>query len=148
MKIAFGKYLVALFINFLIMFPFMIKFQIPDFRFFFVALFPFFILYSLSMIIGFCSFWIGNTRPLEFVMDKIMFLLSGVIIPIEFFPSWFRKLPNSLPFKYAAQIPTKALLGQINYVEIIIGILWVMSLMIFAIYLEKKGVKKYEMAGG
>lgn len=48
--------------------------------------------------IGCLNLWIGDTQPLEWVYQKCMFLLGGMIVPLTFYPDILILLAKCTPF--------------------------------------------------
>jgi len=74
-------------------------------------------------------------------------LLSGAIIPLEFFSDTFFKIITLLPFQLTLYFPIEILLNNQEPLVIrnglLLQLLWVLILGMFAIYLWEKGRKKY-----
>ncbi len=143
-----GRVVTGYFLSLLLVFPMFLLFGMPNFWYLPLALLAFVVEYSFSVTVGYLSFWVGDTQPFRFVVDKIKFLFSGVVVPLEFFPGWLAFLSKVLPFRFMAYVPAKAMVGQFNPIDLLIGLLWVAFLYVVALVVEKKGVKKYEMVGG
>lgn len=79
-------------------------------------------------------------------------LLSGLIIPIAFFPKYLQNISSILPFRYVTDFPFRLYIGNISYTEgmigIIIQIIWIIILGILGRYITKKALKKAVIQGG
>ncbi|MBR6689903.1 MAG: ABC transporter permease [Bacilli bacterium] len=79
-------------------------------------------------------------------------ILSGLTIPIPFFPSYFQSIVNILPFRYVSDFPFRLYVGNIPITEGLIGILvqiiWIIILIIIGNILMKKALKKAVIQGG
>ena len=79
-------------------------------------------------------------------------ILSGLIIPVPFFPDYLQKISNVLPFKYITDFPFRLYIGNISTIEGLIGILtqiiWIIILVIFGRLITKKALKKTIIQGG
>lgn len=121
------KFLVLYILSFLLYF--FISFFISSLSFYFVEIFPFWILYF-----------------------AMVTLLSGGIIPIDFFPESIRSLILLTPFPYLFYFPTILLLRTeilMPYLQlIVVYILHIISLMILSLSLYHFGLKKLYIAGG
>ncbi|MBR1376763.1 MAG: ABC transporter permease [Bacilli bacterium] len=79
-------------------------------------------------------------------------ILSGLVIPIPFFPSFLQKISNILPFRYVSDFPFRLYVGDINIREGIIGIIiqliWIIILVIIGRILSKRALRKAVIQGG
>ncbi len=111
------------------------------------ALMHFIFFYITSVI----SFWLGRTWGFRFVVQIIMEIATGIIIPISFLPGIWRDIFEFLPFRFMAYFPMQIYLGKITMPEILSGfaqeIVWLVVLSAFGWYLWKKGVKHYTASG-
>ena len=79
-------------------------------------------------------------------------ILSGVIVPIPFFPKILQKISRILPFQYISDLPFRIYVGNIELIEGIKGLgiqlIWIIILTILGYYLMKKSFKKIVVQGG
>lgn len=79
-------------------------------------------------------------------------LLSGLVIPIPFFPSYIQNITNILPFRYIGDFPYRLYVGNINmndgYIGLIIQIMWIIILVVIGRLLMKRNLKKAVVQGG
>ena len=105
-----------------------------------------------SYIFGLLAFKLTNMWGLSQVMNAIIQLLSGLLIPITFFPIWAQKLINLTPFSSMIYTPTMIYLGKITGVEmwssIFIQLIWVFILLFIARMMWKKLIKHLVILGG
>lgn len=98
------------------------------------------------------SFKITNMWGLAQIMNAISQLLSGVMIPLVFFPNIIQKLFDFLPFKSIVYTPCMLLLGKLNTGEIIksiiIQVVWIIIMIIVSKGIWKKLVKQLTILGG
>jgi len=116
-----------------------------------ILLFSFTIDFTISAILGISAFWMEDTTSFKYVYEKIIFILGGMLIPLEIFPEWLRIISAKLPFSYIAYHPAKLfvmfsfksflwiMLAQLSYV-IFFGIILVI--------LYKLAVRKVNLHGG
>ena len=50
------------------------------------------------LLLGLAAFWVDDVMPLYWIWQKAMFLLGGLMLPLEFYPDWFRRLATFTPF--------------------------------------------------
>ena len=79
-------------------------------------------------------------------------LLSGLEIPIPFFPNYLQSITNILPFRYVSDFPFRLYVGNITINEVLIGLLvqlvWIVILVIIGNILVKNALKKAIIQGG
>ena len=79
-------------------------------------------------------------------------ILSGLTIPIPFFPMYLQSITNILPFRYVSDFPFRLYVGNITINEGLIGILiqviWIVILILIGSLLMKKALKKAVIQGG
>ena len=79
-------------------------------------------------------------------------LLSGLIIPIPFFPKYMQNISNLLPFRYVGDFPFRLYVGNISNTEGIIGIFiqifWIIILIIIGKLITKKALNRAVIQGG
>jgi len=57
-----------------------------------------------KMIVGLSAFWLQEVAPFDWIWDKLLFALGGLILPLAVYPSWIQKIAYCTPFP--------AILGQ------------------------------------
>lgn len=79
-------------------------------------------------------------------------ILSGLTIPIPFFPKYLQTITNLLPFRYISDFPFRLYVGNIGINEGIVGlimqIIWIIILVIIGKILSTKAFRKAVIQGG
>ena len=79
-------------------------------------------------------------------------ILSGLTIPIVFFPNWLQKLSDFLPFRYVSDFPFRLYVGNISVndglIGIVVQIIWILIIVVVSNVLMKKALKKAVIQGG
>ncbi len=141
----FGRFLARFTINFAAYLVFSTFLGFPRPVFFILAPLSFLISYSYSFIFGVLSFKLGKGSSLQLIIDKIVFILGGVIIPSNFLPPWLREINKFLPFKYGiAEIAYAGCGLKFSLAGIAI---WSLLLPGIALLTEKLVVNSYEVGG-
>ena len=102
----------------------------------------------LGLVLNFClmatialiSFWVEDNEPFFWIYNKFQLILGGVLIPLDFFPSYLREIAEKLPFGYMFYGPArlavnfssiaaqKIILGQLIWLVLAgLGLYWVFS---------------------
>ena len=79
----------------------------------------FLILACMNFLVGLCSFVFQNIDGLSRAKYMVIQLLSGLLLPLPFFPSAVRPIVEALPFKYITYVPMQCYLGKIGGADII-----------------------------
>ena len=130
-----------------------IKLTIVGVAFYFVsAILSFFISFFYYYSFGLLSFKITNMWGLSQIMGAIMDLLSGILVPLVFFPEIIQKVLDFLPFKSMVYTPCMIFLNKMTTGEMIyalgIQIIWVVILGFGARMLWKTLIKQLTILGG
>ena len=79
-------------------------------------------------------------------------LLSGLVIPIPFFPKYFQNIVNFLPFRYVGDFPFRLYVGNISFnnglIGIVIQIAWIVIIFTIGKLLMNKALKRAVIQGG
>lgn len=79
-------------------------------------------------------------------------ILSGLVIPIPFFPKYLQTIANYLPFRYVSDFPFRLYVGNISITDGITGIIiqmfWIIVILIIGKLLTDKALKKAVIQGG
>jgi ABC-2 type transport system permease protein len=90
-------------------------------------------------LVGMCAFWVRRTTPIYLCVQKLSFLLGGLLAPVTLYPGWLRNVAEASPF--AAQLywpaaiviaPSMATLERALMVEVVwiailaglLGMIW------------------------
>jgi ABC-2 type transport system permease protein len=91
--------------------------------------------FCANAMIGLAAFVAEEVAPFEWIYQKMVFILGGMLIPIDFYPAWLQTVAKSLPFAYMmygpcrlfvqpdADIFLQTVLGQALWLAILGGIL-------------------------
>jgi ABC-2 type transport system permease protein len=63
--------------------------------------------FALSAMIGLLAFVTEDVAAFEWIYSKVLFLLGGLLIPLDFFPAWLREIALRLPFAYTVYGPAR-----------------------------------------
>jgi ABC-2 type transport system permease protein len=113
----------------------------------------YFVNYMLAFLTGMWAFWSeGSVWGLKLSREVIMDIMSGALIPLYFFPTWFFNIAVLLPFQTIFHIPLSIYLGKITGINIFYSIsqqiIWLMILGSLTYFIWKKAEKKVIVHGG
>ncbi|MCL2160196.1 MAG: ABC-2 family transporter protein [Oscillospiraceae bacterium] len=106
----------------------------------------------LHSICGYAAFWIENSHGVIWSFVVFFNLVTGMFIPLDFFPKWSLPILERMPFASWGYLPGKIYLGlfeanqltELLFIHVLwIGILFCLNKIVFDM-----GVKKYSSVGG
>ncbi|MBH8599691.1 ABC-2 family transporter protein [Thermoactinomyces sp. CICC 10523] len=107
--------------------------------------------YLMTMILSLCSFWVEETRGLVFVYNKILFIIGGLMLPLEIFPGYLQTICHWLPFQTITYFAANTgvhfewlTLGK----RVLIQTAWILLLSFLLHRVYEKGVRKLHVNGG
>lgn len=87
----------------------------------------------------------------NFIM-AIADILSGLVVPIPFFPKFLQIISSFLPFQYISDLPFRLYVGNISLMDglygMIIQFIWIILFIILGNYLMNKNLKRVVVQGG
>ena len=113
------------------------------------SMFSFIIAAMIQVSLGFVSFFMEEVRSLWFIIQKAQLLL--VFIPIEFYSGIIQKILLFLPTTYMIYAPARILVKfnfETSVMLIVSQIFMIFIMLLIAVILYKKGVKRINVNGG
>lgn len=104
----------------------------------------------LYSVVGLLAFWIEDTTPVFWMVDKTVMILGGSYLPIALFPAFMYKLALYSPFG-ASQFVTHTVhkTWQTTWYQLIgIQIFWIILSGIIVYFMFEKAKKKVSVNGG
>jgi ABC-2 type transport system permease protein len=66
----------------------------------------------IQMMIGAAAAWLGNITPLFWIVQKMVFVLGGLMLPLFFYPGWWQWIAWTTPFPAVFRLVGAAATGQ------------------------------------
>jgi len=114
--------------------------------------FSFLILAEINFLVGLLSFYITSIEGVMRAKYFLIQLLSGLLLPLTFFPGLFGQVVESLPFKLISYVPLQMYLGKIPGSEMqaifLEEIVWLLVLVVCSQVMWKRAVAKLTLQGG
>lgn len=66
--------------------------------------------YCMSALIGLAAFVTEDVTAFDWVYSKLILILGGTLIPLEFFPDWLRTAATAMPFAWTMWAPARLFL--------------------------------------
>jgi ABC-2 type transport system permease protein len=63
--------------------------------------------FCVQGMIGLCAFFTEDVQSIQIIYQKFLFILGGMMIPLDFFPGWLKTLSLILPFNYMMYAPAR-----------------------------------------
>lgn len=93
------------------------------------------------------SFWVQEAKGAWFLYNKLVFVLGGMLLPLEVLPAWLETIAKILPFMAMAYIPSRLAAGFIEPELIAVQLLWLVALGTVASRTFARG-ERHLMRGG
>jgi ABC-2 type transport system permease protein len=111
----------------------------------------FMLMFEFSYFFGTISIHTTNVFGLAILMNVVIRIVSGQLIPLALYPTAILRVIDYLPFKYISY-PTLVMLGKISTIEALQGLLilaiWVGVFNLFSNLIFKLSMKKIVVFGG
>ena len=103
--------------------------------------------FALAFSLGLLTFWVEEVWGFQNLEEVMVALLGGVALPYQFFPIWLQKFLQFTPFPYLVNWAVrKGFTGNLLF-EFMMAMIWLFILSNLAIWMWKKGIKKYSALG-
>lgn len=63
------------------------------------------------------AFWMENERGVRYIAMGLGAVLSGLLMPLDFYPEWVQQISHWLPFEHGLYTPVRLWLGHVEQVE-------------------------------
>jgi ABC-2 type transport system permease protein len=107
--------------------------------------------FCLAAIIGLAAFVTEDVSAFEWIYQKILFVLGGLLIPLDFYPAWLKNIALSLPFAYTIYGPARFFVDPQfgRLLSLLAGqLIWLSVLALIVTALYNRGVKVLTINGG
>ena len=107
--------------------------------------------FCISCLIGLSAFLVEEVSPFVWIYQKLIFMLGGFLIPLDFYPDWLQSIARALPFAYMVYGPSKLFVSPST--ELLINILslqllWIIVLGAMLVLAYRRGVAYLTVNGG
>ncbi len=130
-----------------------LQFEVSSIALFLLDIIPVMLLnFLMFFCISLIAFWVIEVGHVYGVIDILIAIASGAILPLDTFGGHALGILKLLPFSYTTYFLTNILSGKLLLTDIARGMrvqfLWIGLLAALALFLWKKGLKKYVAVGG
>ncbi len=120
--------------------------------FFVMIWFSFLINSQLNIMTGLFAFYVENNEGLMRLKRVLIDLLSGVILPMTFFPGWAKAILDWLPFQAITYLPGSVFTGRLNGAEVwnalLVQVIWFAVLIVPILLMWRTARKRLFVQGG
>jgi ABC-2 type transport system permease protein len=107
--------------------------------------------FCISALIGLSAFLVEDVSPFMWIYQKLVFILGGFLIPLDFYPSWLQVIAKALPFSAMIYGPSKLFVAPtINLLAsvLLMQTLWILALGVTLVFAYRRGVVYLTLNGG
>jgi len=94
------------------------------------------------------AFWLRDTRAMWFLYQKLVFLLGGMLLPLEVLPGVLRDVAMALPFMAMSYAPARLASGHLEPWLLLVQAGWVVVLAALAGAVFAAGQRRLQVVGG
>jgi ABC-2 type transport system permease protein len=94
------------------------------------------------------AFWVNDSKAAWFLYQKLVFLVGGMLLPLELFPPVLAHVSRLLPFWTMSYVPARLLSGHFEPWLLLIQVGWLLVLMSAAAFVFGLGQRRLEVVGG
>jgi ABC-2 type transport system permease protein len=107
--------------------------------------------FCISAMIGLLAFWVEDVSAFLWIYQKLAFILGGLLIPLDFYPTWLQTIAKSLPFAALTYGPARLFVDptmQTFFTVIGIQLAWIAFFSILLIIQYRKSMVVLTVNGG
>jgi ABC-2 type transport system permease protein len=94
------------------------------------------------------SFWIRDARSGWFLYQKLVFILGGMLVPLEVLPAGLRHVAEVLPLAAVAYAPARLASGHIEPQLLVLQLAWLAVAAVVATLTFNAGERRLQVVGG
>lgn len=116
-----------------------------------LAVLAYILSFYFKMLVGLSAFWLVEFSGLQQLIEVIILLLGGYIMPLYLYPALLKNIAMITPFPYIIYFPIMALQGKLSpadFFKVIGGqIIWILIFYCLFRFFWEKGLRKYSGVG-
>jgi ABC-2 type transport system permease protein len=94
------------------------------------------------------AFWLRDAGSAWFLYQKLVFVLGGMLIPLEVLPGWLHTTASVLPFRAMSYIPARLASGHFEPILLLEQVGWLAVLWLAAAAAFRSGERRLQVVGG
>lgn len=103
---------------------------------------------SLQHAVAAMAFWVRDARSAWFIYQKFIFILGGMLLPLEVLPSALHTVALKLPFMAMAYAPARLASGHFEPGLLLVQALWLVVMLGAATAAFAAGQRRLQVVGG
>ena len=106
--------------------------------------------FCMMALIGLAAFLVEETNSFELIYQKLVFILGGMLLPLDMFPVWLQQIARLLPFPYMMYAPARLFVKPDFdlFWQMLAGqLIWV-GILVFALSVAYRGSEKMLTVNG
>ncbi len=107
---------------------------------------------ALATLLNITSFWTLSGQGVSGLVFAMMFLFSGMIVPLPLFPDWSQPILTALPFRGLIDVPFRLFTGHIAPTDVLPGMAhqaaWTVGLIVCGRALLRRAMRRVVVQGG
>lgn len=116
-----------------------------------IAVLAYVLSFTFKMVLGLTAFWLTDANGFYQLVEIVVVLFAGYILPLDLMPDMFSAVARCLPFAYIIYFPVVALQGKLTFIELLqtIGmqLFWLAVLAVLYRWMWQSGIKKFTGMG-
>lgn len=107
--------------------------------------------FCMATLIGLMAFVIEDVAAFEWIYAKLILVLGGVLLPLDFLPDGFRRVAEALPFAYTTWAPARLFVSPDPHLFVrLFGIqlAWLAVLTLLVAWVYRRCAKNVSVNGG
>lgn len=94
------------------------------------------------------AFWLRDARSMWFLYQKLVFVLGGMLLPLQVMPDWLHAIAAWLPFAAMAYVPARLASGHFEPELLLVQFGWLVVLWFVATSVFAAGERRLQVVGG
>jgi ABC-2 type transport system permease protein len=106
---------------------------------------------AFHIAIGVLAFWMGDIMPAYWIWQKLVFVIGGMLLPLQFYPDWFVRFAMFTPFPVFLAGPASLVTAVpvMSAGRLMAGLLgWSIGGLLVAHWLCRSAVRGLQVNGG
>jgi ABC-2 type transport system permease protein len=107
--------------------------------------------FCITCLIGISAFVVEEVAPFMWIYQKFIFILGGMMIPIDFYPDWLITISKATPFPYILYGPSRLFVSPnlTRLADLLIGqAAWILGLGFTLFFIYRRGLQHLSINGG
>lgn len=107
---------------------------------------------SITALVSISLFWTVSGTGFARAIPVVIWVFSGIVIPLPFYPDWAQRAIEFLPFRGMIDVPFRLYLGHLPpeaaLREVGVQLTWTLALVVSGRVLLRRGLRRLETFGG